>query len=104
MIKLGADLNVSNNNEENALSLSILGNYKIVVELLLEKGLNIYKTFRNNKTLLHLAAETDNLVAIKFLLTKELEVNSEDIMGKTPLSYAKSKDVEEVLKSFGGKY
>ena len=54
--------------------------------------------------MLHLAAEADNLVAIKFLLTKELEVNSEDIMGKTPLSYAKSKDVEEVLKSFGGKY
>ena len=71
---------------------------------MLEKGFNIYKTFRDEKTLLHLAAEADNLVAIKFLLTKELEVNAEDVMGKTALSYAKSKDIEEVLKSYGGKY
>lgn len=104
LINLGADLNVSNNRDENALSLSVLGNYKTVIEVLLEKGFNIYKTFRDEKTLLHLAAEADNLVAIKFLLTKELEVNAEDVMGKTALSYAKSKDIEEVLKSYGGKY
>ena len=79
-------------------------NLKEFTEILLNNGADLNRKYNDGKSLLHLLAEDDNIIGIKYLLGKNIEVNVEDNLGKTPLSYTKSRDAEEILKAAGAKF
>ena len=103
LFRLGANINVINNGFD-PLALSIKNNLKEFTEILLNNGADLNRKYNDGKSLLHLLAEDDNIIGIKYLLGKNIEVNVEDNLGKTPLSYTKSRDAEEILKAAGAKF
>ena len=66
-------------------------------------GLVAHAAFLNFEDLKNYLKD-DNIIGIKYLLGKNIEVNVEDNLGKTPLSYTKSRDAEEILKAAGAKF
>jgi ankyrin repeat protein len=75
-----------------------------VVELLLDAGAKVSSNFHEKKqTPLHIAAITDNTSAARILLQRGSKVMPKDEDGKTPLDYAESASMIDLLKFFGAK-
>lgn len=69
-----------------------------VLELLIAAGADVSGVEVNGRSLLHLAAETNNLFAAKLLLESGLKVVPIDDNHKTPLDIAESGDMIKLLK------
>lgn len=65
----------------------------------LSNGANPNLADKNKYTLLHKAAETGNLKVVELLLRKGAAINITDINGNTPLSIAKTKSNNNIIKA-----
>lgn len=68
----------------------IIDNYKKIVEILLEKGVNANWKYSRDETLLHWAAFNANESLVQKLLNAGAEVNVLNIHNETPLDFAKN--------------
>ncbi len=86
LIDRNADINITNNNGENALILS--ANYPYIMNLLINNNADINISDNNGKTALHYACEYGDLYSVKLLIKRGADINKKDILGKTILMYA----------------
>lgn len=75
----------------------------IDVEDIINKGADI-DDFLGNSELhgLHIAAKFSNLALAQLLINKGANINAHDLNGKTPLEYASSAIIENLLRQHGG--
>lgn len=73
------------------------------IESLLEAGAYVSGKTEHGKTPLHIAAETNNIVAAKILINYGSKIIPEDNYGNTPLYYAESTEMIKLLKENGAK-
>lgn len=66
----------------------IVNGYPRIIDKCLTKGFDINSKDADGKTLLHIAAASGDLPAIKYLLTRGAEINIKDNKGRTPLHFA----------------
>jgi ankyrin repeat protein len=108
LLDRGADVNAKDSHRRSALSHAVfLRGHVEAVKVLLDRGADINaRDDPADRTVLMHAAQDGLLEVVKLLLDKGADVNARDCGGKTALSLAKGKDVEEielVLKAHGGK-
>lgn len=109
LLDRGADINARDSQRQCALThaVSILRGHLDVVKVLLERGADINaRDYPADRTILMHAAQNGHLEIVKVLLERGAHVNARDCRGKTALSLAQGKDVEEiekVLKEHGAK-
>ena len=70
---------------------------------LITKGAFVSSRDEDNKTPLHIAAEYNHLYAAQILLESNAKVMDKDKFGKTPLNYAESGEMINLLKKYGAK-
>ena len=75
----------------------------IDVEDLINKGADIDDLLGNSELHgLHIAAKFSNLALAQLLINKGANINAQDLNGKTPLEYASSSIIENLLRQHGG--
>lgn len=72
-----------------------------VMKKLLEHGAKVSAIDSRGRTPLHIAAEYDNIVAALLLVKDGCDIMPRDALSKTPLDYAKSKEMISLLKKHG---
>ena len=89
LIHVGVDLNVTNEQGQNALHYSILGSSEIsTIELLLRKGINVNARDIHERTALHYICRKlshYNSSIIKIFMEYGADINAKDNKGDTPL-------------------
>ncbi|MFA5293580.1 MAG: ankyrin repeat domain-containing protein [Phycisphaerae bacterium] len=104
LVKNGADINLESDEDEcTALGFAISKRHKEAVEVLLNNGANI--NYQNNYpayTPLHFAVKSDNNDIVQFLISKGADTNRTNSLGETPLHYAKSEAMKQILILNGG--
>lgn len=71
-----------------------------IVDILIKKGkfyIDKYINTRYNETILHYIVEYDNIKAVKILLKYNPNIHIKDKIGRTPIQYAKSNEMLEIL-------
>ena len=76
---------------------------KRILKLLIDKGALVSKKDVRSKMPLHYAAEENNIYAAELLLSNHSKVMSKDNTGKTPLDYAESGEMIQLLKKYGAR-
>ena len=74
-----------------------------ILELLVAAGADVSGLEKNGRSLLHLAAEINNLFAAKLLLKSGVMVIAKDANDKTPFDIAASGEMIKLLKKYQGK-
>jgi ankyrin repeat protein len=64
---------------------------------ILANGVDIHEIDHCGNTLLHLAAQTDNVEAVKFCLKQSINVNAQNFFNQTPLHCSSTSEVAEIL-------
>lgn len=105
LIEAGADVNAKTDSSEELTPLmcAVMASSSEIVTLLIEAGANV-NICSNESTALTMAVEKPAIV--KLLIEAGADVNFSDGVGRTPLTYAQSKDSAEVidlLKAAGAK-
>ena len=97
-IEKGVNIDIVNNEGNNAFIYAAKNNCVDVLEFLIEKGTNI--RFKNNEGQNALLISTDegNYEASKLLIEKGLKVNSADNVGRTPLMNSIASRKIELIK------
>ncbi|AFM28062.1 ankyrin repeat-containing protein [Desulfomonile tiedjei DSM 6799] len=100
LLDRGAHINEIDVHRRNALNHAVfLRGHVEVVRVLLDRGADINSRDNPaNRTILMHAAQSGNLALVNLLLEKGAEVNARDGNGKTALSLARGKDIEEIEK------
>ena len=71
-----------------------------IIDLLLEYGADVHAVEKDNKCVLHFAAQSDNKDAVRKMIARGVSVDAEDKDGWTPLhkaAYYGSEDAAQVL-------
>jgi len=89
LIERGADINISETYPP-FLGACESGNHDCV-QLYIDRGVNIYQVNFNNDTALSLVSESGDDESLKFFISKCMDVNNTNILGKTPIILACSK-------------
>jgi len=76
---------------------------KKILGLLIDKGAFVSKKDARGKMPLHYAAERSNTYAAELLLLNHSKIMSKDDAGKTPLDYAESGEMIQLLKKYGAR-
>jgi len=104
LITHGADVDIKENSfgqdRNSPLHWAVLTAHRDIVELLIEKNVDINSMGQFGHTPLHIASNKNNLDIAKFLIAKGAEVNAKDEMGHTPLhsaAFCGHKDIVELL-------
>ncbi|XP_069677374.1 uncharacterized protein [Periplaneta americana] len=114
LIENGADMNdivigrkklCDKNFVRSILYLAARRGYINIVKLLLECGVHVddrtygeYHGIIISATMLHVAAGRGYTKMIEFLLDSSADINAEDEIGRTPLSYARERDDNDTVK------
>ncbi|MFP3035496.1 MAG: ankyrin repeat domain-containing protein [Wolbachia sp.] len=93
-----ADVNAKDNMERTALHYSAYFNDTDMVELLLKAGADIDAQDNLGRTALHYAACFNNTNMVELLLDAGAKTNIKENNGKKPLSFAKNKEIIDLLK------
>lgn len=91
LLQSGCDVNIQTFNGISPLMLLMsskdIDSYFPLMKMLLESGANVnLKSFRDNRTALHLASITKKVDAVEYLLKLNADPNHVDTSGKTPLT------------------
>ncbi len=100
LLDRGANIHERDVNRRTALNhaVNIRGHVE-AARVLLGRGADINaRDDPANRTILMHAAQSANLAMVRLLLEKGAEVNARDDSGRTALSYARGKDIEEIEK------
>jgi len=76
-----------------------LAQLNLVIEFVPER---IHETDNTGRTPLHSAAESGQVAAVSLLLSAKADVNATNSSGYTPLGFAKSDRVKQLLRDAGG--
>jgi len=90
------DVTITNNEQSNALHYLVripvtednVVAYRSVLDLLVQKGINIDAKNKHNEAPIHFACMTGNVHAVGFLLERGADCNLRTLLGETPLHYA----------------
>jgi len=103
-----ANVNVTDNQGETALTTAAAGGHRAIAELLLSRGAEINAKDVNGNTALHQAAKYGFQAVIETLLANHADVNAPDLSGTTPLFLAaangKLKNVQLLLDAGANPY
>ena len=96
LIASGADVNAN-------LHWAAYWNRIKVAKLLIDSGADVQAKDENDNdnTPLHVAARWDNIEIAKLLISAGADVNAKNKFGNSPLSWAKSKEMKDLLKQHG---
>ena len=90
LLKSGIDINAKDSSNITPLHLAVFYGNTQITETLLEAGANVNAVgFRQNETPLHVAASYGYVNVVKLLLAHGADVGARDLLGKTPLEWAK---------------
>lgn len=85
------------------LPVELAGDLEIL-SFLVQQGAELdIKNEYSGQNLLHIYAKTGNMEIVDFLIQKGLDINAKDIKGRSPVDYAKNKNLERFLLSKGAK-
>ena len=88
-MKRKADLETKDDYGDTLLLIAVKNDApENVIDLLLERGANVHAVAKDEKTVLHYAAQTDKVEIIKQMIESGLSVNKDDKDGWTPLHVA----------------
>lgn len=73
-------------------------NFKQLLDLVLEKDLNLNKTNKGGKTPLHLACIKNNIEIVKLLINNKVDIESIDLESNAPINYAVKYGKSELVK------
>lgn len=107
LLKKGADIQVKDK-EENSLAYYLLNTFKAEdsevfeakLKLLQENGLSMSQTQNGGNTLLHIAAQTNNLELLKRLASFNIAVNAKNNDGYTALHIAAMKAENDTILKY----
>ena len=105
MLKLGADVNASDEQGKTPLHDACLKGHSETVRLLLDHGANIGARDKSGATPLHDAALGGEPATIKLLLDRKADALARDDDGQTALDYAQKldrADAVRILKTVAG--
>jgi len=102
LIEEGVDVDLKNNNGTSALIASIEEGHEEIVLTLLDRGANVDQA-KNGVTALIRASSLGQEAIVQALLAKGAQVNLKDDFGGSPLRYAKTQNIKELLKAAGAK-
>lgn len=108
LLKAGADVSGHGRDGVTPLHTAINTNLKLA-EMLIEAGADVSAPidggsgFGKGMTPLHLASKLNNVVGAEMLIEAGCKMMDRDKDGKTPLDYAESAEMIELLKSHGAK-
>lgn len=92
LIRAGADIEARNNKGRTALLEAVNSGYKLVSRFLIRSGANINEVDNNGRGVLSIASKKlDVNILISLLKENQLDVNTQDYKGNTPLHYATMK-------------
>lgn len=108
LLDRGANIHAQDANRRTALNHAVfLGGHVEVTKVLLDRGANINaRDDPADRTILMHAAQGGFLELVELLADRGADVNARDASGKTAMSLARGKDIEEiekVLKAHGAK-
>ena len=92
------DINAKDDMKRTALHYAAYFNDTDMVELLLRAGADIDAQDNLGRTALHYAACFNNTDMVELLLEAEAKTNIKDNNGKKPLSFAKNKEIIDLLR------
>ncbi|WP_338966784.1 ankyrin repeat domain-containing protein [Spiroplasma endosymbiont of Lonchoptera lutea] len=98
LLENGANINLQNNNGNNALITAVENGHTDIVKLLLKNGADINHQNKFGITPLITAATYGELDIMKLLLEKGANINHQNKFGITPLITAASHDKLEIVK------
>ena len=100
MIKAGADLNVKAKNGETCLFDAVRGKKYEMVELLIEKGIDINLTnfYDDNALKTAVSMGSQNINIVRLLLESKINPNLKSIHGETPLHEAVRQGNAQLVK------
>jgi len=102
LIEKGAD--VKNNIEQYPLLYFAVENPNVdVIKYLIENVADANAPYRYEEPLLCRAARTSNVDVVKYLITKGADVNEKTNSGKTALDFARTDEIQNILREAGGK-
>ena len=88
LIKIGADINVKDDNGRPALILALKKAFTDIGQLLIETGAEINVKTEFGESPLHLVAGMGDTGLLKLLIDKGADVNAKNDIGMTPLHFA----------------
>ncbi|XP_064643243.1 ankyrin repeat domain-containing protein 50-like [Lineus longissimus] len=100
-LEFGAKSDEVDGRNWTALHHASVGGYESIVRILVERRLNIEAKDGKGRSSLHLACERKHINVVESLLDFGAAVNEIDIYGRTPLYYARTRDVAEALLDCG---
>jgi ankyrin repeat protein len=88
LLKRGADINISDNENNTALHIAAGSGSVHIIKLLLDKGMTVTLTSTVDFTPLHISAELGHLEATKALFERGAAINNTKKYGNTPVRRA----------------
>ncbi|AVP87363.1 ANK repeat containing protein [Candidatus Phycorickettsia trachydisci] len=85
LVQTGADLGLHG---YILLNTAVTNNDVILIDLLINRGLNLNTRDELGLSALHYAAQHESLEAIKYLVSKDADINTSSINGYKPIDYA----------------
>ena len=102
LIEAGADVNAKNSEGRSPLYGAVSWSNKALVELLISAGAKVNVKDEWDSSPLHVAVSNDNVALAKLLISAGADVNAKNNTG-TPLDYANSEEMQDLLKKHGAK-
>ena len=100
LLEAKCDPNIKSKEKETPLHLASKRGYFDICKILIDNGaiLNIYNSESNSP--IHYACMNNHVELIKYFLTKDLEIDSKNIYGKTAIDLTKNKEIKELINNY----
>ncbi len=103
LINNGLDIDITNDDSETALDRAIIENNTKAVKWLFELGAKMEKGKHSKWYPLIAVRDHNNREMLEILINNQADLNVKNDEGKTPLDYAKSKEIKQLLIFSGAK-
>ncbi len=102
----GTDVNAKDERGETAMFSAVIGGYKEIIKMLVNKGADVNEKNNAGFTPLHEGSYTGQKEIVELLITCGADVNTMKIDGMTPLdmaSFGNHNEIAALLRNHGGK-
>ena len=99
LLSKGADITTTDpRNKRQAIHIAAKLGYIGILDVLLNKGVNVNQATANQEMPLHLAVQSLYVPSVKYLVEKGADINAIDRSGKTPLDSARKFGTKRMVK------